>query len=273
MLEDPSNSQKQPLILPAGPTEEYHAPEYLVPTEQLHFQAGRLINRNRGSGTRPAGSLSSKLVRLWHRDPAYKVLFIAIGVVLASSVVCVALLAEFLTPLSLTPVTYLPSRPQPTPTFVPLSTSQATTPPTPVPTPIATPAPTQTPVIVVSPMPAATAPITIVPTPDPNQKLTVQLGALPAQINNNVMVPVTVTTNQPGATASLFVTYNAIPILYSSDPQTTDANGSTTFSWSVHERTFSPFTRMIVANITAVVHYQGRQQATSQTVTVHILTK
>lgn len=265
MLEDPSDSHKQPTPLHAAPTEEYHAPEYLVPAPP--FQAGRLIQHNQASATRSSGSRYSRIVRLWHRDPAYKVLFVAIGVVLVSGIVCIALLARLITQISPSsaPITHLPPGPQPAPTFAVLPTPQATA--TPVPTPIPTPT------AVITPSPIVTAPAIIQPTPNPDQRLTAQIGPLPAQINNNVIVPVTVTTNQPGATVSLFVTYSAIPILYTSNPQITDASGSTTFSWSVHERTFSPFTRMVAANLTAIVRYQGRQQATSQTMTVHILTK
>ena len=275
MLEDPFDPHKQPdkLVLPAIPTEEYHSPlpEYLVHAEQRPFQARGLVRKNQSPAARPARPLYKKLTHLWHKDPAYKVLFIAIGVVLVSSIICLALLAGFIAQLSPSPrpVTNLPARAQATPTHATQPTPQATPRPTVVPTPM----PTPTPIIVVTPAPIATAPGIIAPTPNPDEKLTVQIGTLPAQINNNVMVPVTVSTNQPGATVSLFVTYSAIPLLYTSDPQTTDANGNTTFFWSVHERTFSPFTRMVAANVTAVVRYQNRPQATSQTMTIHILTK
>jgi len=270
MLEDP-DKQPDKLILPVVLTEQNHAPlpEYLVHAEQRPFQAGGLIHKNPLPAARQA--LHKKLLHLWQKDPAYKVLFIAIGVVLTSTIVSIALLAGFINQLapSPTPVVSLPARLQVTPTLAPPPTPQPTATSTPVPTPM----PTPTPIIIVTPAPIATAPTIIAPTPNPDGKLTVQINDLPAQINNNVMLPVKVTTNQPGATVSLFVTYSAVPLLYTSDPQTTDATGTTTFSWNVHERTFSPFTRMVAANITAVVHYQGRPQATSQTVTIHILTK
>ena len=253
MLENP-DKQPDKLILPAVPTEQYHVPlpEYLVHAEQRPFQVGGLIHKNPLPAARSVSPPHKKLLHLWQKDPAYKVLFIAIGVVLASTIVSIALLAGFINQLapSPTPVASLPLHPQATPTLAPSPSPQPTA--TPIPQP--TPTPTPTPIVVVTPAPVVTAPAIIAPTPNPDGKLTVQINDLPAQINNNVMVPVKVTTNQPGATISLFVTYSAVPLLYTSDPQTTDATGTTTFSWNVHERTFSPFTRMVTANITAVVH-------------------
>jgi hypothetical protein len=275
MLEDPQR-QPEKLVLPAVPTEPYHAPlpEYLAHAEQRPFQPGGLIRKNLPSASRSSRPPHKRLLHLWKKDPAYKVLFIAIGVVLASSIVSVALLAGFIHQLVPSPasVASLPLHPQATPTLAHSAPSPSPQ-PTATPTPEPTPMPTPTPAVVVTPAPVVTAPAIIAPTPNPDGKLTVQIDALPEQINNNVRVPVKVITNQPGAIVSLFVTYNAIPILYNSDPQTTDANGTTIFSWNVHERTFSPFTKMVTANITATVHYQGRPRATSQTVTVYILTK
>jgi len=263
MIEDPSEQQAGKLILPAAPTEAHYAPAYRAYKEQQ--PAGRLIRKNQVPSTFPA-----KLIYLWRRDPAYKVLFIAIGFVLISSIVCVSLLAGFVTqPSSPTPITSLPPRPQQTPTV--LSTPEISA--TPTASALPTPMPTPTPIM--APTPVATAPTITQPTPNPGplptEKLTVQIGAIPAQINNDTIVPITVNTNKPGATISLFISSTAIPLLYSIRPLTADSNGNATFSWDVHERTLSPFTRAVSANITAMARYQTNQQARSQTTTVHIL--
>ena len=140
MFEDPFNPYKQPdkLILPAVPTEEYYPPEYLVHAEQRPFQAGGLIRKNPPPAARPAGPLHKKFTYLWHRDPAYKVLFIAVGVVLASSIVSIVLLACFVNQLSPSPapMASLPAKMQATPTLAP--TPQPTAISTPIPTPIPT---------------------------------------------------------------------------------------------------------------------------------------
>ncbi|GAC1361397.1 MAG: hypothetical protein NVS2B12_03070 [Ktedonobacteraceae bacterium] len=282
MLEGPSDPYKQPdkLILPAPPTQPappiqgqygqygHNGPQpgYSGHTEQV--QAGRLIHKNQHTAP-PAGPLHTRLAYLWRKDPAYKVLFIAIGVVLISSIVCVTLLAGFVTQLAPPPTSLSSTRSQATPTAITAPTSQATATQAAEPTPI----PTPTAVMLATPEPIATAPVIIQSTPNPGEKLTVQIGTLPEQINNNTTIPITVSTNRAGATVFLSVIYSAIPLFYASGPQTTDANGSATFSWTIHERTFSPFTRMISASITAMARDQDNQQASSPTVTVHILTR
>ncbi|GCE04446.1 hypothetical protein [Dictyobacter aurantiacus] len=230
----------------------------------------QLINKKKAQ-TLPPGPWHTKLAYLWRSDPAYKVLFIAIGVVIVCSIVGVILVGTAFSSFTSRSATNpnqngsqtVANTPQATPTTTP--TAQPTMTPTPQPTATPTAQPT------VAPTPTAQPTIASTPTPVPNNgPLTVQFTNLPAQAQNHSTVPVTVAT-KPGATVALLITYNASPSFQQTTTVTADANGTATIPWTINERAFSRFTQVIAARVVAIARDQNNQQTTSQPATVQIL--
>ncbi|GCE10237.1 hypothetical protein [Tengunoibacter tsumagoiensis] len=203
-----------------------------------------------------------RMGQLWKSDPAYKVLFIAIGTILLSGLVGAILLTSWIF-----------SSAQPSST----NSASATTPgakvsvvsqntPTPVPTAQPTPIPTIVPAIL--PTTAPTAPPT--PTPDPNTPLTVDCNGLPGQAQNRTTLSVSIHTNKPGVSVKLTVIYNALPGFYNSSTVTTDSQGNASVPWKIAVQTFQHNTK-VTATVTAIAQSATGQSATSQPIKVQII--
>lgn len=103
-----------------------------------------------------------------------------------------------------------------------------------------------------------------------NGQLSVQILNPPQQVSNGSVVQISVTTGQPGISVRLFITYNALPFVSGSGPQTTDDAGNATLPWRVHVNVFG--NTHIVAHIIAVGQDQTGQQVQSSPITVDIMT-
>jgi hypothetical protein len=211
----------------------------------------------------------ARISYLWKRDPAYRVLFIAISVVILSSFVFVSLVSGMFNqpntqnaqgdgtnPQQSTNLGGVNTSSTPTvvPTSVPASTVAAipTLIPTPTPFPTPTEAPTQ---------------------PPTNARLTVQISNIPQKVKNNTSISVDVTTNEPGASVFLVVKYVAAAPFYSKgQPQSTDDNGNSTILWQVEVVPIRPGAT-ITAQVSVVAQNQRGMYVTSPETTVQITTK
>jgi len=212
----------------------------------------------------------------WRKDPAYKFLFIAIGVVLLASILFVAFAGSTFSSLfsqsgagttqtnsgggvpAQGTVDTNPKFPTPGGNTAGTPTNQSTTT---LPSPTATTAinPTPTPIPTTQPS----------PTPTTNPQLTLQITNAPGQVDNNSTVTLNVTSSQPGVQVQLSITYNADPFFKTLGPQTTDNNGNASFQWNVQVRPFSR--NQVYARIVATGRNQNGQAVSSQVVTVKIV--
>jgi len=190
-------------------------------------------------------------------DPAYRVLFVAISVVLLSSLVCIALLASAFYNSTTQKIPGGETNPRQvdsvhaiTPTPTPISSAVLTA--TPTATSTSTPTPTTTPVATQSPVAEA---------------LTVHITNIPNSIQNNTTVPVNVTTSEPEVNVQLSITYYAdgVPFATITQPQKTDSQGNVTILWNVQASALTTS-----AQITAIAQDQQDHQVTSSPVTVSI---
>ncbi|GER87426.1 hypothetical protein KDW_15880 [Dictyobacter vulcani] len=276
MYEDPANSPYQPDagVQHDAPTEMFQAN---YPTQQAPgrpFNPGQrptpsvrpeqLINKGKAK-TLPPGPWYTKLAYLWRTDPAYRVLFIAIGAVVLCSLIGLALLgtafSQWGNPGNSTSAPNQANTQPNTPTPDAQQTSAANA------TPTATAQPTATPTLAPTPVPTQPP-----PTPTPvvnNGPLTAQISGIPGAVNNHTTVNVTVMT-KPGATVALAISYSAIPAFQQTTAVVADANGVATIPWTINEQAFSKFLRNATANVVAVARDQNNQQVNSQPATVRV---
>lgn len=244
---------------------------YGPPPSSMHpqdrMQSGYLV-RPQTAEALPPGSLPTKLAYLWRKDPAYKVLFMAIAAILLCSIVGATMLFTAFShsagPQQGNIGAPGPGEPTPTP-----GGNGALPQPTPIPSPTAVPTPTPLPMPTVVPTP------TVIPSPtatDNNGPLIVQITNLPTTVDNHTTVPVTVNANQPGTSVSLTVFYfGAQPVTFQAGPQSVDANGNTTFDWNIEESGFgSFFKRHVTARVVANAQDQNGNTANSNVVTVQV---
>ena len=227
----------------------------------------QLINKKK-TQTLPPGPLHTKIAYLWRSDPAYKVLFIAIGIVILCSILGVILLGTAFASFTSTPATN-PNQnsSQSTDNSLQNTPTSMATKPAATPTQEPTATPTQEPTATPIPQP------TVAPTPTPapnNGPLTVQFAHVPAQAMNHSTVYITVTT-KPGATVGLLITYNASPAFQQTATVVADANGTATIPWTINEKTLSRFSPTTTARVVAAARDQNNQQANSQPATVQII--
>ena len=264
MINNPDTEDQVPrgrLVLPAPPGETQRM---YGDIQRTRLQTEQLIRRQAHAA--PQGTVA-RLAYYWRKDPAYKVLFIAIAMVLVASIVFVSLAsAAFLgNPNSSSSSQNPPVVARPTgavdlrPTFPNpgggQGGNQSSQPPL-----------YQTPAL------QPTNP-TDQPSPTPNDgggTLTVQITNIPPQVANGQTVNVSVNTSEPGATVTLVVRYNVQPYRASAGPQTTDGGGNATLSWFV--LVYSIGQRNAQATVYAVATDQNGQQAMSQVATVQIST-
>ncbi len=208
------------------------------------------------------------LARLWRRDPAYKVLMIAAGMVLVAGIIftifLVSMLAQAATPTNTASTT----------TTTPPKTITNSQPTFPTPSGgsgnknTSQPPKSGTPVVLPTLTPASTP--TAQPTQPTQGTLNPQIVSIPQQVRSNSTVPVTISVGQSGIEVRLQVTYDQAPNTNTSGPLTTDANGNVTLNW--HVTVFS-LKQHVIAHVTAFATDQNGQQMQSQTVSVTVVSR
>jgi hypothetical protein len=263
MINQPDTQEQEPqpgkLVLPTPPADEqrmYHG------GQKAQLRPEQLIRNRPQPAPKGAGA---RLAYYWRKDPAYKVLMIAMAMVLLAGIIFVSLAsAAFLgnpnffassssqnIPRGANPTGTVDLRPGfPTPGGG-NGSNQSSQPPM-----------QQTP---------ALQPTTDQqsPTPGGGGTLTVQITNLPSPVANGSKVNVDVSTSEPGVSVLLVIHYNAQGGRTTAGPQTTDSNGNATIPWFV----FVFGQRNIQATIYAVATDQNGQRAKSQTFTVQVLNK
>ena len=278
MIENENQQEQMPpqgkLVLPAYPDDEPNAvgARFIAPP-QPQVRPDQLIQHK----TAPAPkNPMARIGYYWRKDPAYKVLMIAAVLVIAAGFIFVSLAtAAFIrnpnlfssignttpqNPTGVTPSGTVDLRPTfPTPGGGSGGNSSSQPPAQSTPVIQTTPGGSTTPTPQASPTPGSGG-----------GTLTVQITNIPGQVNNNSTVQVDVSTNEPGATVRLQVTYNAYPFYYQSGAQVTDGNGNATLDWNV--QVSGNRTRHIYAKVTAVATDANGQYATSATYIVQVIT-
>jgi len=253
-------TQSGKLVLPAPPSEEqqtYHG------GQQAQLRPGHLIRPQ--SQPVPKG-VGARLVYYWRKDPAYKVLMVAMAAVLLAGIVFVSLASSafqgnpnfFSSSSSQNPqagvnptgtVDLRPSFPTPGGGN---GSNQSSQPPM-----------NQTPAL------KSTNPTgQPSPTPNGNGTLTVQITDLPARVGNGRRVNVGVNTSEPGVSVLLMIHYNVQPFRATAGPQITGGNGNATIPWYVFVFGFGQ--KNVQATVYAVATDQNGQQAKSQVETVQV---
>lgn len=251
------------LILPALDEEPpiYQTQKTAIRPEHLIRQQGQPAPRG----------LLAKAGYYWRKDPAYKVLMIAVGMVVIAAIIFVSLASAAFrgnNPSSLnTSYTQNPPTAGPTgtvdlrPKFPTPSGGQGST-------QSSQPTTQNTPVLQPTPVGGDNPPGQS-PTPGGGGTLTVQITNLPNVVSNNSRVSLNIATSEPGAFVQLRVTYSASPYFYGTGPHATDGNGNATLTWPV--RVFA-FRNQVQATVVVFAIDQNGQQATSQPMTVQIFT-
>lgn len=250
------------LILQAYPEEEYQRASR--PLQAFPVRPEQLIQHR--TPPLPPSPLA-KLRYFWGKDPAYKVLVVAIGTVFVAGLLVLSLVGTIVLRNT---------------NFFPTGNSLSQTPPTAV-VPTGTvdvhptfpppgggkgsgtssqPPPQTTPVL------QPTAGSTPTTQPTPSGQLTVQVSNVPGRVQNNSAVAVTVTASEPNTTVMLYVVYNVPPYRYSSGSHMTNGNGNATIYWMVNVYMFG---RHSQATVYAVAMDQNGQRVLSQPVTVQIV--
>lgn len=262
MINHPDTQRQEPqpgkLVLPALPDE---AEQTYKGGQTAQIQPEQLV-RYRPQPV-PKGAVA-RLTYYWRKDPAYKVLIIAMAAVLVAGMVFVSLASTafvgnaFTSRSSQNPPTganptgtvdLRPSFPTPgggsggnqssqppmqsTPALQPTNTGQAS------------------------------------PTPGGGGTLTVQITSIPSQVTNGSRVNVGVNTSEPGVSVLLVIRYNVAPSRATAGPQISDSDGNATISWFVF--VYGPGQKSVQATVYAVATDQNGQRAKSQSVTVQVL--
>ncbi len=269
MIQQPDSPQEPrplsgKLILPTPPDEEGYQ-RASRPLQVFPVRPEQLIQHR--TPPLPPSPLA-KLRYFWGKDPAYKVLILAIGTVLIAGLLVLSLVSTtvlrntkfFATDNSLSQTA--PTAVVPTgtvdvrPTFPPPTTGKGSG-------TSSQPPPQSTPVL----QPTAGSTPTTQPTASGGQ-LTVQISDVPGRVQNNSAVAVTVTASEPGASVMLYVVYNAPPYRYTSSAHRTDGNGNATIYWMVNVYLFG---RHSQATVYAVATDANGQRALAQPVTVQVV--
>jgi hypothetical protein len=253
-------NQQEKLVLPALPGG--YPPVQASSPSHMTKQYGpeHLIRRDAVLPQDPI----AKLRYFWHKDPAYRVLIIALVMVLVAGVVFVSLLANamsgnpnFLAANSST-FSQTPVVPGPTgtgdlrPTFAPPGGSKGST-------TSSQPPAHSTPSLQSTPTTQGSA------TPG-SGTFTVQITRIPTRVQNYHTVTVGVSTSEPNVTVSLYVVYNVAPYKSFAGPTTSDGSGNATLSWTVMVYKASGAR----ATVVAIARDQNGQKVQSQPVTVQI---
>lgn len=208
-------------------------------------------------GTR---SLSTRILYLWRKDPAYAVLSLAIALVVVASLVFIALGANALLGSNSGPA-WSSAQTEHPPVLTPAGTVDDN--PT-----FSTPGSNKG--SSSSSQPRGGPPPVLQPGPGgPDQgTLVVQIISIPNVARNNTRVRVIAQTSEPGASVRLQVNYDAAPFFYTSSARTTDGNGNAALTWNI--RVFGFNGNGVQATVVVIATDGNGQQATSQPVTVII---
>jgi len=257
MLNDQPNLPGQgKIVLPPYPEEHYLPP---MQTQHVYVHPDQLRPQTHSV----AGNPVTRLRVLWGLDPAYKVLIVAVTMVVVAGLMFTFFLfnafAQSTPKAATTPHVTLAAV---------TATSVPNIPPT-FPTPSGGQGSKQ------SSLPPESAPV-VLPTLTPasqgsqqgSQQLALQIVDVAQQVSNNSTVPVTVNANQPGVTVSLQITYD-FAATNTVGPQDTGGDGAVTLNWHVRLRNFG-FKVTQVARITAFATDQNGQQVQSQTVSIEV---
>ncbi len=250
-------AQSGKLVLPAPPADEQRM---YYGGQKAQLRPEQLIRNQKQPAPRGAGA---RIAYYWRKDPAYKVLMIAMAMVLLAGVIFVALAsAAFLgnpnffassssqsIPKGANPTGTVDLRPTFSAPGGGSGSSQSSQPPM-----------QQTPAL--QPTTGQQS-----PTPGGGGTLTVQITNIPSPVANGSKVNVDVNTSEPGVTVLLVIRYNQGGRT-TAGPQTTDSNGNATIPWFVFATGFGQ--KNIQATIYAVATDQNGQRAKSQTVQVLI---
>lgn len=267
MINDPereTNTTPEQLILPALPDTPVPARPAEMYPRMKQAQSGLLPRRTAPPPPLPPSPLT-RLRSLWGRDPAYRVLMIAVAVVLIAGLLLATLAtrafiqnpglfalggAASQNPGGAAPNGTVDLRPAfPTPGGSGGSTASSQ-PPGQQSTPSLQPT------------------VTSQPSPSPGQgTLTIQITTIPSQVRNYSRVPVGVNASEPNVTVYLLITYNAAPYNGYAGPRTTDGSGNASIPWTVSVYGAG---RHYTAVVVAIARDQQGQQARSQAVTVQI---
>ena len=247
------------LVLPAVPPEQQQQqPSWGYTNPRIQVSPAMLIRHNTPP---PPRSPFAKLVYFWRKDPAYKVLIIAVAMVVIAGLLLTTLATNTLlhgfgglasggsgvqspggTGQPVATVDNKPTFPTPGGGHGSTVTSQPPMQSTPNLQPSATSQPTTT--------------------PGPQGGLTVQITSIPNRVRNNTAVDVGVTTNGANLQVSLQIIYTALPYRSFAGPVITDNNGNAHIRWSVNVYAFS--NRTVTATVYAVVRDQNGQTVRSQ---------
>lgn len=259
----PAYSQQAP---PVHPDKEYQAASHH--TGNLPYPPIRPDQLIRRTATPPPQNLLVRLLYFWKKDPAYKVMMIAVALVVIASLLFVSAIGNaflrnpnFLTigsnsssspPIPVVPTGTVDLRP----TFPPPGGGNGST--------SSSQPPTQG-----TPSLQSTADAS--PTTNPGGgPFSITITNIPSHVSDNSVVSVGVNTGQPNLTVTLEVIYNVPPFRYASSPVTTDGNGNAVLSWSVAVIMYGRQSRAFVY---AVGRDQNGQRVQSQAVTVQILAR
>jgi len=266
MINQPDTQEQKPqsgkLVLPAPLAEEQ---QMYYGDQKAQLRPEQLIQRL----TQPAPKgVGARLAFYWRKDPAYKVLMIAVTMIIIAGIIFVSLASaaflgnsSFLASTSSSPQA-IPKGANPTGT-VDLrpgfstpgggsGSNQSSQPPV-----HSTPALQPTSTAQSSPTPGAGT-------------LTVQFTSIPPQVLNGSSVNVGVNTNEPGVTVLLVIHYST-QNRTTAGPQITNNNGNATIPWFVLAYGFGK--KPVQAFVYAIATDQNGHQAKSQTVTVQVLTR
>jgi hypothetical protein len=257
------------LVLPPPPEDNYSMPLPPIASSSRQMPAIRPEQLIRPQAVPLPKSPVAKLRYFWGKDPAYKVLIIAVGTVLLAGLLSISLVAnamlrnpnllglngtnsqETTMGASATGTVDLhPAFPTPGGNNGSTTTSQPPAHATPTfqdnnPTPTVEPSPT---------------------TPS-DGKLTVQITDIPDSVSNNSTVDVGVQASEANVSVALYVLYNASPYRDFAGPRTTDDNGDVTLPWRVSVYKVGGAHAMVFA----VARDQQGHQAQSQAVSVQIV--
>ena len=269
MINQPDTQEQEPqsekLVLPAPPANEH---QMYYGGQMAQVRPEQLV---RQSPTVPRG-IKARLAFFWHKDPAYKVLMIALTMVLVAGIIFVSLAsAAFLANSNFFASSYtpqaVPKGVNPTgtvdlrPTFPApgggIGTNQQSSQPSMQPTPVL----------------QATNTTTVQPSPTHATvgTLNVQITSIPQQVMNGSFVSVGVNAGEPGTSVMLVIRYGFQGGRTTAGPQTTDSNGNATIPWLVLTFNFGP--KNVPAYVYALATDQNGQKAKSQTVTVQVITR
>jgi hypothetical protein len=265
MVNQPETPERQPfgppqkLVLPAPPADHMPSQPGFPPGMSLPTSPEYLIHRQSAS---PPQHPLTRLRYFWRKDPAHKVLLIAVAMVLVAGTVFAALIGDALlrnsglyatnSALPQTPPT-VPGTVNPRPTFAPPSGGKGSK--------SSSLPPAHGTEVILQMTPDAAAD----PTPG-GGALSIQITSIPTNVSNFQSVAVSVSASEPNVTVYLSVKYSVSPRKGSAGPVTTDANGNATLNWlaAVYKASGGR------ATVVAIAQDQNGQQAQSQPVSVHI---